>query len=93
MASYKVPPFTSFERFDRGEEIRPPSGRLFGLALAIPFAVAGGVRELRGEVRWWATAIFAALALAAVVHPAMFDRLAGAWAKVQRPLPCRHNHW
>jgi hypothetical protein len=82
-----VPSFTSFERFDRGEEIRPPSGRLFGFALAIPFAVAGGVRALRGgEVRWWAMVISAALALAAGVHPAMFNRMAAAWTRVLGPM-------
>jgi hypothetical protein len=82
-----VPAFTSFERFDRGGEIRPPSGRLFGFALAIPFAMASCGRALRGgEARWWAAAISAALALAAVVHPAMFDRMAAAWTKVLRPM-------
>jgi hypothetical protein len=84
---HKVPPFTSFERFDRGEEIGPPSGRLFGFALAIPFAVGGCVRSLRGgEMRWWAASISGALALAAVVHPAMFDRMAAASSEVLRPM-------
>ena len=45
------------------------------------------MRVLRGgEVRWWAAAISAALALAAAVHPAMFDRMATAWAKALRPM-------
>jgi hypothetical protein len=75
------------ERFDGSEETRPPAPRLFGFALAISFAVAAFVRALRGgEVRWWAAAVSAALALAAVVRPAVFDGTAAAWAKVLLPV-------
>jgi hypothetical protein len=77
----------AFEQFNRSQEIRPPSGRLFGIALAVPFAVLGGVRALRGgQVRWWAAGIAAALVLMAMVRPAMLDPLAAAWTRLLRPL-------
>jgi len=77
----------AFEQFDRSEEIRPPSGRLFGIALAVPFALLGGLRALRGgEVRWWAVAISAALVLMALIRPAMLHPPAAAWTRLLRPL-------
>lgn len=58
-------------------EIEPLSGRLLGFALAVLFASIGCVRMLHGgEARWWAVAISAVLALAAMARPAMLDPLA-----------------
>ena len=77
----------AFEEFDRSGEFRPPSARLFGIALAVPFALLGGVRALRGgQVRWWALGISAALLLLALVRPAMLAPLAAAWTRLSRPL-------
>jgi hypothetical protein len=77
----------AFEQFDRAQEIRPPSGRLFGIALAVPFALLGGWRALHGgEVRWWALAVSAALLVGALARPRMLDPLAAAWTRLLRPL-------
>jgi len=80
-------PSSSFEQFDRVEEMRPPSGRLFGFALSMLFGLIGLVRLVRGgEVRWWALAISAMLALAAAFHPTSLDPVSKAWTIVLRPV-------
>jgi hypothetical protein len=85
--SYKVPRSSPFERFDRVAETQPPSGRAFGFAFALLFASIGCLRALHGgEVRWWAVAISATLALTAAVRPALLDPAAAAWTIILRPI-------
>lgn len=67
--------------------MKPPSGRLFGFALATPFALIALTRLLRsGEFRWWAVGVSAALVLVAVARPSLLDPLATAWTRVMRPV-------
>jgi len=82
-----MPRNAAFEQFDRSAEMETPSGRLFGIALAVPFALLGGVRALRGgEPRWWALAISAALVLTALIRPAALEPLAAIWTRILRPV-------
>jgi hypothetical protein len=77
----------AFEQFDRAQEIRPPSGRLFGIALSMPFTLAGAAPVLRGgPVRWWALAVSAALLFTALARPAALDRVAAVWTRLLRPV-------
>jgi hypothetical protein len=75
-----------FESYDR-EEVHPPSGRTFGLALALPFALIA-LAPLRhgGGVRRWAAAVSAAWLVLAAVAPALLARLAVLWTAVMRPV-------
>jgi hypothetical protein len=68
-----------FERFDRDAEVRPPSGRLFGLALALPFAIAGFRHP-------WAIAVCAVLILTAAVCPELLDPVSAVWTRALRPV-------
>jgi hypothetical protein len=76
-----------FERFDRDDDVRPPSGRVFALALSLPFALAGFARLLHhGQIRWWAVDVSAAFLLAAAVFPKLLDPVSAAWTKALQPV-------
>jgi hypothetical protein len=75
-----------FEQYDR-DEVQAPSGRTFGLALALPFAlIALGPLRHGGSVRWWAAVVSAVWLLLAAIAPALLARLAVVWTAVMRPV-------
>jgi hypothetical protein len=75
-----------FEAFDRAEEMRPPSGRVFGWAMALPFVlIAFAPARHGGAIRWWAGGVAGALVLTALVRPAVLDPLSAAWTTLLRP--------
>ena len=79
--------FSSFEQFDRETETKPPEPRLFGLALALAFALVGCARVWRGgHPRLWAIGICAVFLSAAILRPALLAPLAAAWTAMLRPV-------
>jgi hypothetical protein len=76
-----------FERFDRDNEVKAPSGRVFAMALALPFALAGFSPLLRhGQVRWWAVYVAAALLLVGAIFPKLLDPVSVVWTRALRPV-------
>ena len=78
------------ENFQRTQEVRSSSNRVFGLVFSFVFAVVGIWPAFLGKpLRWWSLAVSLVFLGLAIVSPQLLAPLNRAWTKFgMMPNPC-----
>jgi len=72
----------SHERFERDEQVKGSTDRMFGIVFAVVFALIGLWPILSGDgMRLWSLAVGAAFLLVAFVRPALLGPLNRLWTR------------